>query len=143
MVEVEKARKAVEVQLAELIKLGDAIIFDSLKKGQPSSCLLGDVLIEVKKDIGESWFYYWLRSPLGEQCITSLARGAVRKRMLFSRLAEGNIDLPDYKTQQLASAALAELNPMRTSIERQLTEIDLLPQKILSEAFGSDPTATK
>ncbi len=48
-----------------------------------------------------------------------------------------------YTTVQQASAALAELNPIRKSIERQLNEIDLLPQKILSEAFGGEPAAEK
>jgi len=42
------------------------------------------------------WFYYWLRSPLGERRIQALVRGAVRERMLFNRLAEGEIELPDY-----------------------------------------------
>src|ERR1035437_1445565 len=38
------------------------------------------------------WFYYWLRSPYGKRCIESLARGAVRERMLFNRLADGEIN---------------------------------------------------
>jgi type I restriction enzyme S subunit len=81
------------------------------------------------------WFYYWLRSPLGEQCILSLARGAVRERMLFNRLAEGEIELPDFTTQQKASAALASLKPMRRAIESKINDIDRLPQKILGQAF--------
>jgi len=85
--------------------------------------------------VDSRWFYYWLRSPLGKQCILSLARGAVRERMLFNRLAEGKIDLPSFKTQQKASMALAAIKPMRQAIEFQLREIDLLPQKILAQAF--------
>lgn len=46
--------------------------------------------------VDSRWFYYWLRSPYGVQCINSLARGAVRERMLFNRLAEGSILLPPY-----------------------------------------------
>ena len=213
LAEVEKARKAAELQLEEIAKLGNAIVADSLKKGKPSAHTLGDVLDEVKQGIGEEWakypvlgatraglapakeppgknphrykpvipgtvfynpmriligsiafmedggepgitspdyvvlqgkddivdsrwFYYWLRSPWGEQCILSLARGAVRERMLFKRLAKGSIELPDYNTQQHVSEALAELTPMRQAIEIQLSEINLLPQKILSQAFG-------
>ena len=213
LAEVEKARKAAEVQLEEITKLGFSIVFESLGAGKPLSCLLGDVLQEVKKGIGDKWadypvlgatrsgiapakeppgkypfkykpvvpgtvfynpmriligsiafleeggasgitspdyvvlqgkegvvdsrwFYYWLRSPLGEQCITSLARGAVRERMLFKRLAKGVVELPDFNVQQQASVALAGLKPMREAIKNQLQEIDLLPQKILSEAFG-------
>lgn len=212
LAEVETARRAAEAQLAEITALANAIIFDSVRRKKTCQHLLGDVLVEVKKGVGEGWekypvlgatraglalakeppgkypqkykpvvagtvfynpmriligsiafvddddtpgitspdyvvlrgkdgvvdsrwFYYWLRSPLGEQCILSLARGAVRERMLFNRLAEGMIELPEYKTQQKASAALAELKPMRKAVEEKLQEINLLPQKILSAAF--------
>jgi type I restriction enzyme S subunit len=43
------------------------------------------------QQVDSRWFYYWLRSPYGVQCINSLARGAARERMLFNRLAEGSI----------------------------------------------------
>lgn len=85
--------------------------------------------------VDSRWFYYWLRSPLGVDCINSLARGAVRERMLFNRLSEGVIELPDFSIQQRASAALKELKPLHTALENQLHEIDLLPQKILAQAF--------
>lgn len=86
-------------------------------------------------EVDSRWFYYWLRSPLGEQCIQSLARGAVRERMLFNRLAEGEIELPDYTVQKKASEALAALKPMRQAIATKINEINLLPQKILAQAF--------
>ena len=85
--------------------------------------------------VDSRWFYYWLRSPLGVKCINSLARGAVRERMLFNRLAEGEIDLPDYTIQEEASLVLNALNPLRERIEKNLQDIDLLPQKILAQAF--------
>ncbi len=87
--------------------------------------------------VDSRWFYYWLRSPWGERCIQSLARGAVRERMLFTRLAEGDIELPDYDTQLRASQALAQIKPMRKSIQIQSQELDLLPQKLLAQVFGS------
>jgi type I restriction enzyme S subunit len=94
------------------------------------------VALQGKKGVVDSrWFYYWLRSPLGEQCILSLARGAVRERMLFNRLAEGEIELPDFTVQEKASAALAALKPMRRAIESKINDINLLPQKILAQAF--------
>jgi type I restriction enzyme, S subunit len=94
------------------------------------------VVLKGKPGIVDSrWFYYWLRSPLGEHCILSLARGAVRERMLFSRLSKGNIELPDFKVQQDAAAALAELKPLCRTLERQRDEITQLPQKILAQAF--------
>lgn len=85
--------------------------------------------------VSSRWFYHWLRSPIGEQCILSLARGAVRERMLFNRLAEGAIELPDITEQEKASAALKELRPLRRAVEQQLGEIDLLPRKILAQVF--------
>lgn len=95
------------------------------------------VALRGKKGVVDSsWFYYWLRSPLGEQCILSLARGAVRERMLFNRLADGEIELPDFTIQQNASSALAALRPMRQAIESKINDINLLPQKILAQAFG-------
>lgn len=81
------------------------------------------------------WFYYWLRSPYGERCIASLARGAVRERMLFNRLAEGEIALPPLHVQQAASQALAEIRPLKTRIEKQLREIERLPERLLAQVF--------
>ena len=212
LAEVETAWQASQMQLRELTKLANSIIYDSIKNVAPTPRTLGDVLDEVKKGIGQSWkkypvlgatrgglapakeqpgkqapkykpafpgtvfynpmriligsiafvddddtpgitspdyvalrgkegvvdsrwFYHWLRSPLGEQCILSLARGAVRERMLFNRLAEGAIQLPDFAEQERASTALNELRPLRQTIEQQLREIDLLPKKILAQAF--------
>jgi type I restriction enzyme S subunit len=92
--------------------------------------------LKGRKEIVDSrWFYYWLRSTLGKQCINSLARGAVRERMLFNRLAEGKIELPNYDIQIKASKALTELKPLRVAIEQKLGEINLLPGKILSQSF--------
>ena len=85
--------------------------------------------------VDSRWFYYWLRSPYGVSCIASLARGAVRERMLFNRLAEGNIELPPYDVQLRAAKAMAELTPMQTAIKNQLRDINLLPAKILARAF--------
>jgi type I restriction enzyme S subunit len=87
--------------------------------------------------VDSRWFYHWLRSPLGEQCISSLARGAVRERMLFNRLAEGQIELPDFATQEKATKALAQLKPMRVAVEKQSQELDLMPQKLLAQVFES------
>ncbi|MEZ5752691.1 MAG: hypothetical protein R3D60_12235 [Paracoccaceae bacterium] len=94
------------------------------------------VVLRGKPGVVDSrWFYYWLRSPLGANCIQYLARGAVRERMLFNRLAEGEIALPSFADQQRASAALKELKPLKRALEARLAEINLLPQKILSAAF--------
>lgn len=91
--------------------------------------------------VDSRWFYYWLRSPEGERCIASLARGAVRERMLFNRLAEGEITLPPYAVQVKASQALADIRPLKTNVEAQLRDIELLPSRLLAAVFGSTPAA--
>ena len=57
--------------------------------------------------------------------------------MLFNRLAEGEIKLPDYDTQVKASEALAQNKPMRAAIKQQLAELELLPQKLFAQIFES------
>ena len=95
------------------------------------------VALVGKQGIVDSrWFYCWLRSTLGKQCISSLARGAVRERMLFNRLAEGEIAIPNYKLQQAASKALAELKHLRKAIETKMNEINMMPAKILFQVFN-------
>ena len=94
------------------------------------------VALKGKEGLVDSrWFYYWLRSPLGEACINSLARGAVRERMLFNRLAKGTIELPKYSIQQSSSQALKEIVTLRKTIENKISEINLLPAKLLAQAF--------
>ena len=85
--------------------------------------------------VDSRWFYHWLRSPAGEKCINSLARGAVRERMLFNRLAEGEIELPDITTQEKASKSLTQLKPMRAAVQKQIQELEMLPKRILAHSF--------
>ncbi len=94
------------------------------------------VVLRGKQGILDTrWFYYWLKSSLGEQCINSLARGAVRERMLFNRLSKGEIELPSYKAQLNASKALSEIKHMLRASEQQLRDIDAISSKILAHAF--------
>ena len=96
------------------------------------------VALQGKAGLVDSrWFYYWLRSPYGEQCINSLARGAVRERMLFNRLAEGSILLPSYQEQLRASKALATLKPVKYAIQKQLNDLNKIPERLLAQAFES------
>ena len=105
--------------------------------GTPSGITSPDyVALRGKEGVVDSrWFYYWLRSPLGEQCINSLARGAVRERMLFNRLSTGVIELPDYSVQKAASEALKAIEPLRTTAQSRLRDINALPEKLMSQAF--------
>lgn len=210
--EIERARKALEVLSSETSNLANSIIYDSLKAGENKNYSLVDVLDEVKDGIGSywksypvygatrqgialakeppgknpqrykpvapgnvfynpmriligsiafaeddvddgitspdyvvlkgkkslvhsRWFYFWLRSPLGQRCINSLARGAVRERMLFNRLAEGNIELPDFSVQERASEALKNIRHEKANVNKQYSDIMALPNKILSNIF--------
>jgi type I restriction enzyme, S subunit len=94
------------------------------------------VVLQGKAGLVDSrWFYYWLRSPYGVQCINSLARGAVRERMLFNRLAEGSILLPPYHEQLRVSKTLAQIKPMQRAIQNQLDDLNKIPERLLAKAF--------
>ena len=82
------------------------------------------------------WFYYWFRSPYGENFIKSLARGAVRERMLFNRLDKGEIELPDWETQVKIAEKLKEIKTFKQALESQLAEINKLPSALLRHAFA-------
>jgi type I restriction enzyme S subunit len=89
--------------------------------------------------IDSRWFYYWLRSPLGHKCISSLARGAVRERMLFNRLAKAEVDLPDFDTQQRVSKVLAaakrQITSMRAAVLEELNDLEQLPHRIVAQSL--------
>jgi len=99
-----------------------------------------DYVVFQGKDgkVDSRYFYYWLRSPLGHQTIVSLARGAVRERMLFARLAEAKVELPDHDTQKTVSLVLAqaqrEITAMKAAFAAQLYDLEQLPHRIVSES---------
>ena len=82
------------------------------------------------------WFYYWFRSTHGAHLIDSLSRGAVRERILFNRLAAGEIELPDYETQLRVSGRMKQVRPVVEIITKELQTIDALPSAILREVFA-------
>jgi type I restriction enzyme S subunit len=84
------------------------------------------------------WFYYWLRSLYGEAFIKTLARGAVRERMLFNRLVNGEIELPSWEVQCQVAEKLKEIRALRQSLEAQLAEINQLPSALLRRAFSGE-----
>ncbi|HNW27387.1 MAG TPA: restriction endonuclease subunit S [Spirochaetota bacterium] len=95
------------------------------------------VVIKAKDGILHyRWFYHWLRSPHGERFIKSLARGAVRERILYKRLIQGSIDLPSYESQVMAADKIAKIKPLVRGIEEQLKYINVLPTAILRKAFS-------
>ena len=94
------------------------------------------VVLHGKEGLVDSrWLYYWLRSPLGANLIKSLVRGGVRQRLLFNRLAKGELLLPSFPDQQRVSMALKELKPIRKALEYRLSEIKSISSKILETTF--------
>lgn len=82
------------------------------------------------------WFYYWFRSAKGVHLIESLSRGAVRERILFNRLAAGEIDIPDYDTQIRASERMKQVKPLIDAVTKELEAIGAMPLSILHGALG-------
>lgn len=111
-----------------------------VEEGVPAGITSPDyvVLRGVEGVIDSRWFYYWLRSRLGQECIKSLARGAVRERMLFNRLKTAEIVVPDYDIQQVYSqkllAAQKEVDSIREAITLQLQEVEVLPHRIVEQS---------
>ncbi len=107
----------------------------------PSGITSPDYVVFRGKEgvINTHYFYYWLRSPLGHECVLLLARGAVRERMLFARLAEAEVNLPDYELQEKYSgillAAQVEADLIKSSVRTQLDDLASLPHRIVAASF--------
>lgn len=96
------------------------------------------VLRTKDKILHPLWFYYWLRSSYGETFIKSLARGAVRERMLFRRLADASIKIPSWDIQLLTAQKLAQIRLLRNTIAEELSFIEKLPPVCLLKAFKGE-----
>ena len=83
------------------------------------------------------WLYYWLRSDHGAAFIKTLARGAVRERMLFRRLATAEILLPRYEAQIEFATQVLAVEKARAAGEGQLEAAKALPAAYLRAVFSS------
>jgi type I restriction enzyme, S subunit len=70
------------------------------------------------------WFYYWLRSRDGAVFIQTLARGAVRERMMFRRLAAAEIVMPSIEAQRRFAVEMMPLERARTATDAQREAIE-------------------
>ncbi len=86
------------------------------------------------------WFYHWLRSPSGETFIKTLARGAVRERMLYRRLASAEIQIPPWEVQVEVAEKLRTTSRLQAIITAQLDAINSLPDALLRQAFTGQLT---
>jgi len=81
------------------------------------------------------WFYYWMRSSMGEQFIKAHARGAVRERLTFRRLASGELEVPDWTAQLSAAKKMKNISSLVGKITEQMETINALPAALLCRAF--------
>jgi type I restriction enzyme, S subunit len=82
------------------------------------------------------WFYHWFRSPAGADFIKSLTRGAVRERLLFNRLARGQVIVPPWPRQLRTVDGIRAATRLRGGIAAKLVELEKLPAALLREAFS-------
>lgn len=82
------------------------------------------------------WFYYWLRSKYGEQFIRSMARGAVRERLLFKRLVHGAVPAPPWDEQVATSEKLAGIARAVCAAGDALSISERLPLAFLRDVFN-------
>ena len=80
-------------------------------------------------------FYYWLRSTDGEALIRKLARGGVRQRILFNRLAKGMIPVLPWNVQERLAEQLAVIPRARAAALARLAAAEALPAAYLREVF--------
>lgn len=95
------------------------------------------VVVKPRRDRADAvWFYEWLRSTHGAQFISSLARGAVRERMLFSRLRKGVLPVPPLTVQRRFASICSVARRAQQILTAQLSDLAALPDALLREAFG-------
>jgi type I restriction enzyme S subunit len=106
-------------------------------EGDPPGITSPDyVVIKGKPGVLDSrWFYRWFRSPYGNNLIDSMSRGAVRERILFKRLAAGEIELPSFAEQKSVSSKLKKLAHLRMMSLEESAVVSSLPVALLRRAF--------
>lgn len=122
------------------ILLGSIALID---EGQEPGITSPDyVVFKTRPDIiHPRWFYYWLRSEQGAAFIRSLARGAVRERLLFRRLAATELDLPPLDSQIKFARVIQPLEQARVAAQVQLVAAQTLFAARLRQVFKSRVTS--
>jgi len=110
-----------------------------LDEGQEAGITSPDYVVFKSRPgiIHPRWLYYWLRSDLGAAFIRTLARGAVRERMLFRRLAAAEIFLPPYKAQLEFANQVLPVERASAAAKTQLKAAKALPAAYLRAVFNS------
>jgi type I restriction enzyme S subunit len=116
------------------ILLGSIALLD---EGQPPGITSPDYVVFKTRPgvVHPRWFYFWLRSEGGEAFIRTLARGAVRERMLFRRLAEAEIEIPAIESQRWFAWAVSCVERARVAAEAQLEAAKAFSDACIRESF--------
>jgi type I restriction enzyme S subunit len=119
----------------------------------PMRILLGSIAhVDLDQDIGitspdyvvfkadsryldDRWLYEWLRSWRGKDLIRSLARGAVRERLLFGRLAAATMVVPPVEVQRGAADTFRIASALGRGLDAQLSEVEALAISFIGRAF--------
>lgn len=123
-------------------RLGNCAIYE----GIPESLYHGMNLLRIKSDerILDPYFLsYWLRSESCRNYYITNARRAIGQASLNQKdIKQIQIHLPTLHIQQRIAADLkekmAEVEKLRTSIEKQFEAINALPQAVLRKAFRGE-----
>jgi len=94
------------------------------------------VIKTVDGKLHHRWFYHWFRSPWGDEFIRRLARGAVRQRILFRRLAKATIDVPSWELQRDYAEQLLVAQTLARALSEQLAAAEALPQTLIRASAG-------
>jgi type I restriction enzyme, S subunit len=116
------------------ILLGSIALVD---EGDASGITSPDYVVMrgIEGRLHSTWFYHWFRSPAGAEFIQSLTRGAVRERLLFNRLAKGEVTITTWDAQLRVVERLRALKPLVASLQTRQSEIERLPAALLRVAF--------
>jgi type I restriction enzyme S subunit len=110
-----------------------AMVDDGEKAGITSPDYV--VFKTVERCLHPVWFYFWLRSISGGAFIKTLARGAVRERMLFGRLAGAELEVPAWDVQVRVADQLRAVRRTRPLLETQFEAVNSLVAARLREIF--------
>jgi restriction endonuclease S subunit len=106
------------------IRIGSIAMLD--EGGEPGITSPDYVVVRCRRDLlHPKFFYYWLRSTFGADFIRRLARGAVRERMLFSRLSTGEAVFPNWEAQSRFAGQISIVEKLNDAVSSQtaLTEV--------------------
>jgi type I restriction enzyme S subunit len=118
--------------------IGKIAFVDQFSEGAIASSL---VIIRPHKDkLDNRYLFYYLKSPLGKECISQFDNGSAQPNLSAKSLSLYNTPIPgDFKEQseivQAIESRLSVADKMEESISQSLQQSEALRQSILKKAF--------